>query len=71
MGAQVEQRDLGKTCRTKSNSCYALNNEGLVSNRQRIHPEVKKLRLKNQRLEQILADKELEGTKAKPIHVHP
>lgn len=34
--------------------------EGLESNRQRMDPEVKKLRLENQRLKQILADKELE-----------
>jgi len=34
--------------------------KGLESNRQRIDPEVKKLRLENQRLKQILAEKELE-----------
>lgn len=34
--------------------------EGLESRRQRIDPEIKKLQLENQRLKQILADKELE-----------
>jgi putative transposase len=34
--------------------------EGLQAHRQRTDPEIKKLRLENERLKQILADKELE-----------